>query len=177
VALTRTSHLVLGLIRRGHRTGYEMKGMIERTARFFWTASYGQIYPELARLEQAGLIEGRDDESSGRRRTEYALTGEGEAAFRAWMADNDDLVFEFRSEGLLKLLLSRDLGAEAQLAILARFREQAEERRAGMALARPGREIGRRVQDYGMRMHAETVAWCDDLEAAIRAGKLDDGPR
>ena len=44
--------------RPGPKSGYEIKGLVDRSTRFFWAASYGQIYPELRRLSDAGLIEG-----------------------------------------------------------------------------------------------------------------------
>ena len=49
--------------------------MVDSSTRFFWAASYGQIYPELRRLEQAGLVEGRSEPHGGRGRTVYELTG------------------------------------------------------------------------------------------------------
>ena len=45
--------------RLGARTGYEIKSIVDRSTRFFWAASYGQIYPELRRLEAAGLVKGK----------------------------------------------------------------------------------------------------------------------
>jgi len=45
------------MLRLGSRTGYDIKQKIEISTRFFWGASYGQIYPELQRLERAGLVE------------------------------------------------------------------------------------------------------------------------
>ena len=33
----------------GKRTGYEIKSLGDVSTRFFWAASYGQIYPELRR--------------------------------------------------------------------------------------------------------------------------------
>jgi DNA-binding PadR family transcriptional regulator len=41
------------------RSGYDVKATVDRSTRFFWAASYGQIYPELRRLEAARLIEAR----------------------------------------------------------------------------------------------------------------------
>src|SRR5256885_8742461 len=49
----------------GRRTGYDIKTFVDRTTRYFWAASYGQIYPELKRLEDQGLVRGRA-EPSGR---------------------------------------------------------------------------------------------------------------
>src|SRR5215210_891064 len=51
--------VVLGLLRHGPRSGYDIKVAVDGSTRFFWAASYGQIYPELKRLEGARLIEAR----------------------------------------------------------------------------------------------------------------------
>ena len=47
------------MLKLGRRTGYEIKSLVDVSTRFFWAASYGQIYPELARLEELGLVTGR----------------------------------------------------------------------------------------------------------------------
>ncbi len=49
---------ILGLLARRPRSGYEIKANVDTTIRHFWAASYGQIYPELRRLEAAGWIAG-----------------------------------------------------------------------------------------------------------------------
>jgi PadR family transcriptional regulator, regulatory protein AphA len=63
--LAPSAYMVLAMIRDGYDTGYRIKRFIERAAAFFWSVSYGQIYPELRRLEAAGLIKGRDVTESG----------------------------------------------------------------------------------------------------------------
>jgi PadR family transcriptional regulator, regulatory protein AphA len=104
--LTPTGRVILGMIRLGRRTGYEIKQLVDVSTRFFWSASYGQIYPELKRLQEAGLIRGEDDPAGGRARTAYTLTEAGEAALDSWLASNGELVWELRDEGLLKLFLA-----------------------------------------------------------------------
>ena len=59
--------------------------MVDNTTRFFWAASYGQIYPELKRLSEAGLVEGVDAPTGGRKRTVYAITADGEEELKAWL--------------------------------------------------------------------------------------------
>ena len=75
--LSGTALAVLGLLALRRRSGYEIKQAIDRSTRFFWNASYGQIYPELRRLAAAGLIEGEDASRGGRARTVYGVTAEG----------------------------------------------------------------------------------------------------
>ena len=66
--LSKTAYVILGMLRLGQRNGYEIKSLVDVSTRFFWAASYGQIYPELARLETLGLVRGGPDHSNGRRR-------------------------------------------------------------------------------------------------------------
>ena len=71
---SKTAYVILGMLSLGKKTGYEIKSLVDVSTRFFWAASYGQIYPELKRLEQAGLIRGERDATDGRRRKAYELT-------------------------------------------------------------------------------------------------------
>jgi PadR family transcriptional regulator AphA len=98
--LSPTAKVVLGMIALGERTGYDIKRTVERSTAFFWGASFGQIYPELARLERAGLISGSS--RGTRRRKEYEITAAGRRALREWLASPEPQAFAFRSEGLLK---------------------------------------------------------------------------
>ena len=52
--LTAVTWALLGLLYQRPRSGYDLKQAVDRSIRHFWAASYGQIYPELARLEAAG---------------------------------------------------------------------------------------------------------------------------
>src|SRR3954449_11307338 len=80
VELSPTGRVILGLIAFGKRTGYDIKTFVDKTTRYFWAASYGQIYPELKRLEDQGLVRGRPEPSGGRARTVYELTEGGGGA-------------------------------------------------------------------------------------------------
>src|SRR5262245_66602910 len=77
--------VLLGLLASGPRSGYGIKKVVDRSTRFFWAASYGQIYPELKRLEADGLIEGEDRPNGGRSRRVYSLTPAGREALLEWM--------------------------------------------------------------------------------------------
>ena len=57
--LSPTAYVILGMLGWGPMSGYEIKSLVDKSTRFFWAASYGQIYPELRRLAAAGLIEGK----------------------------------------------------------------------------------------------------------------------
>lgn len=125
--LTATGRLILGMIRLGKRTGYEIKQLVDVSARFFWTTSYGQIYPELKRLEEAGLIAGEAAPTGGRSRTVYSLTPAGEEALDGWLDAGGELVWELRDEGLLKIFFSEDRDPDAVLEHVRAVRARSED--------------------------------------------------
>src|SRR5947208_13725278 len=84
--------VMLGLLSFRPRSGYEIKTAVDRSTRFFWAASYGQISPELKRLEAAGLIEGEDVPTGDRARRVYALTDAGRDELEAWLLGHDTTV-------------------------------------------------------------------------------------
>jgi PadR family transcriptional regulator AphA len=69
--LSPTAYVILGMVSGEPRSGYEIKALVDESTRFFWAASYGQIYPELKRLAEEGLVEGTDAPRGGRKRTVY----------------------------------------------------------------------------------------------------------
>src|SRR5215218_594672 len=97
--LSPTSRAILGVLGLGPRSGYEIKSLVDGSTRFFWAASYGQIYPELRRLAEAGLVEGTADPQGGRRRTVFRLTDAGASALRDWLATPPEIQ-ENRDESL-----------------------------------------------------------------------------
>src|SRR6476619_4079990 len=119
--LSPTAYVILGMLSFGPKSGYEIKGLVDKSTRFFWAASYGQIYPELKRLSEAGLVEGVDAPRGERKRTVYAITTEGEAVLKAWLREPPETV-EMREEGLLKLFFSGVLPPEEAAATLQAMR-------------------------------------------------------
>ena len=85
--LSPTAHVILGMLGWRPMSGYEMKSIVDKSTRFFWAASYGQIYPELRRLAKAGLVEGEADPQGARKRNVYRRPRRGGARFEAgWHA-------------------------------------------------------------------------------------------
>jgi transcriptional regulator len=86
-----TELLVLSLVERRARHGYEIAKLIESRSEGALRFHVASLYPLLYRLEARGLLEGRWVERPGqRRRRYYKLTTEGRKALRlqqsAWAA-------------------------------------------------------------------------------------------
>jgi DNA-binding PadR family transcriptional regulator len=109
--LSATGKVILGMLAARPRSGYEIKQLVDSSARFFWAASYGQIYPELKKLEKEGLISGDDSSQGARPRTTFKLTAAGKRAAREWIAQPPE-VLETRDEGLLKLFFAGSIEPE-----------------------------------------------------------------
>ncbi|MEP6640845.1 MAG: PadR family transcriptional regulator, partial [Gaiellales bacterium] len=114
--------VVLGLIAQKPCSGYDIKRNVDLSIRHFWAASYGQIYPELKRLEEAGWIIGDQVPRGGRARSVYRITGTGSDALRAWFSARETRI-ELRDESLLRLFFADTLPLEKALGQLAARRE------------------------------------------------------
>jgi PadR family transcriptional regulator, regulatory protein AphA len=83
---SRTRYLILGLLREGPLSGYDIARITKLRFRFFWSESYGQIYPELGRLARDGLAtELPASEPRGRR--SWAITEAGSRALETWLEE------------------------------------------------------------------------------------------
>ena len=104
--LSKTSYVILGMLRTRSHTGYEIKALVDGSTRFFWAASYGQIYPELKRLEEAGLVKGEAASRGARRRRSFSLTAAGRRELEDWISSGEPLHSELRHEGLLRFFFA-----------------------------------------------------------------------
>ena len=168
--LSPTAYVILGFLSWKPMSGYDIKALVDSSTRFFWAASYGQIYPELGRLAEAGLIEGEERQEGGRRRRAYSLTAEGRKALKAWLADEPE-TFEFRDEGLLKLFFASASPATAVATIEAKRRHHAEVLDQLRALEATGKPTGFAllVLRNGIEMNEWMVGWCERAVAALDA--------
>ncbi|HEX7626993.1 MAG TPA: PadR family transcriptional regulator, partial [Gaiellaceae bacterium] len=102
---TAVTWALLGLLAERRSSGYDLKHAVDRTIRHFWAASYGQIYPELKRLEAVGWIEGEDAANGGRSRRVYGITPAGREALDGWLHGHETRI-ELRDESLLRLFFA-----------------------------------------------------------------------
>jgi PadR family transcriptional regulator, regulatory protein AphA len=168
--LSATARVILGLLAFQPTTGYDIKRVTDFSTRFFWRASYGQIYPELRGLEEAGLVRSRDEPRGRRPRRVYELTRKGRDALEGWLAGESEL-YELRDEGLLKLFLGDLLREDERLALVRRRRadwENSASHFRGIAV-----ELGEvegpsaEVLRYGIEFADWQAAWWADLEERL----------
>jgi DNA-binding PadR family transcriptional regulator len=168
--LSSTAYVILGMVSREARSGYEIKAAVDSSTRFFWTASYGQIYPELKRLSEAGLVEGIDAPRGERKRTVYAITADGEAELKDWLRQPPE-VAEMREEGLLKLFFAGVLPPEDAVATLRAMRERRLElvaRLRGMEPMTLEKDpFSLMVLQGGIEFNEWFADWCERMEERL----------
>jgi len=102
-----TGYAILGLLTFGDElTGYEIKQRADITLRFYWVSpAMSQIYSELRRLTDHGLVRADARQDGGREVTSYAITEAGQAALRAWMDETPAGFPVLKHTVLLRLLI------------------------------------------------------------------------
>ena len=78
-------YALLGSLADQPRTGYALLKHFEQSLAYAWPASHSQIYPELARLVEEGLIE--QTEAGARNSKTYAVTKAGLEDMRRWLLE------------------------------------------------------------------------------------------
>jgi PadR family transcriptional regulator, regulatory protein AphA len=102
--------ICLAILFDGEATGYEIRKLsVEGEYSYFIEASYGSIYPALAKLETEGLVTSRVEQQDGRPAKKiYAITKAGRTSLiNSFFEDLSEDVF--RSEFLLFLRFASEL--------------------------------------------------------------------
>jgi DNA-binding PadR family transcriptional regulator len=121
-----TSNALLGLLTLCPMSGYDMRGMIDRSIGHFWSESYGQIYPALKTLERQGLVEKRIEQKEGRPdRNVFSITPDGRERLEEWLR-LPAAVEVPRSELLLKLFFGYSASADVNREHLGSFKKAHE---------------------------------------------------
>jgi PadR family transcriptional regulator, regulatory protein AphA len=169
-SLSATARVILGLLKFAPRTGYDVKRVTDFSTRFFWRASYGQIYPELRALEKAGLVRAREEPYGRRKRRVYELTARGERALSDWLGSASD-TYELRDEGLLRLFFGELVTDEELLALVRRRREIFESH--ATLFREIARDLGEvegpsgEVLRYGIELMEWNAEWWAGLEQRL----------
>jgi DNA-binding PadR family transcriptional regulator len=171
-------HAALGLLTMGPASGYDLLQTFHGSLANVWPATQSQLYGELGKLADAGLV--TVTEEGARRRKEYALTEAGLAELRHWMTDIEPSVIR-RSDLLLRVFFLGVIDYDQGLDFLRKREEAAVEYEAGLrateeAIAPETADLavyGRIALEWGLRfteMQREWAVWAqEELTKAKKA--------
>src|ERR1700730_1689594 len=171
-----TAYVILGILHLGAHSGYDIKQLADMSTRHFWATSYGQIYPELKRLTDAGLIKAEDASKGTRQRTLYHLTSKGKQTLHKWVSDHAIKTLEVRDEMLLKLFFADAMSKKETVRHLEAMVRRHQGVVAGlqehepMAAAQPHR-MKHEVMNFGIAFHSWCAEWFGRLAKDLESGK------
>ncbi|MER7757176.1 PadR family transcriptional regulator [Kitasatospora sp. NPDC097643] len=159
-------HAILGLLAESPSSGYDLMKRFETSLAFVWPAKQSQVYGELARLSEAGLIEVTG--TGARNRREYGITDTGRAELRDWLIGPGSEA-AYRSPALLRVFFLWTLEREEGAAYLQEFSRRNKERHAFLESLRDGAEWrGDPVQvcewlalEFGIRASQSSGDWAE----------------
>jgi DNA-binding PadR family transcriptional regulator len=140
--LSTTSYALLGLLvfsgpDAPGMTGYELKQRADRTLRFYWVSpAMSQVYSELARLADGGLVTVTFAGPAGRRDRRYRISALGLQRLRDWQAESTPEFPVLKHPVALRLLMGGLSSPEQLRQMLDDYRDSLVQRRAELVAVR-----------------------------------------
>ena len=166
------------------QSGYDIKKAFNRSLRNFWNAELSQIYPQLKKMENDGLLTSRLVASpNGPARRLYRRTAKGRRQLTAWLTDGP-VVGDERITYLAQTFFLAEITDEAAaIAFFEELRVHMEQRLIALTeIENEWRESDARYPDalpdedfypqltlaLGLERMKTAIAWCDRSIARIR---------
>lgn len=167
--LNATAASLLGLLHGGPLTGWDLVATAQERIGNFWTLTQSQVYRELARMTEDGLVTVGDP--GPRDRKPYTITDAGRAAFEEWI-NADPAHDQIRVPLLLTILFSGHLRAGRLAEIIATARAEHAERLAAYRshereLANSADRLRLATLRFGIRHEQAALAWFDELPTLL----------
>lgn len=172
----KMDQVILGLLSHESLTGYEIKKRIDTMLKYFWSGSYGSIYPTLSALVTDGFVTKNETVENGRDKIIYTITDAGRCHLKEWLAipvSKDEL----RYETLLKLFFGSVAGTKISLEHIENFEEKIKNeltilRGAVMALEGILQEDDHRYYFltalFGVKAYEAYLDWCDEAKKILK---------
>jgi DNA-binding PadR family transcriptional regulator len=176
MALPTLGYALLALLAKQPSTAYELSRRVRRPLGYFWSASYGQVHPQLRSLAAVGLLSVETTSGPGpHAKRVYTITAAGRAAVAAWVVkpprqepSRDELLLKAYAIWLADPARARELvlaQAEAHRHRLAEY-EAIDARLEDVAPDHPDFGSVATVR-YGIGYERHRAQWCDWLAARL----------
>lgn len=174
----KMDQVLLGLLSHEPMSGYEMKKKIDTWLTYFWSGSYGSIYPTLAQLEKKGLVMKESVGDTGRNKNIYTITENGRRHLSQWLKE-PEAKDELRYETLLKLFFAQEGGADTAIEHINIF---AEKVKRDIAMLETAYQNLVHLQDdpthryylltvmFGLKSYESYLQWCEEAKQLLKEG-------
>jgi PadR family transcriptional regulator AphA len=170
-------YAILGYLSTAPGSGYDLSQQLQGGLGWFWSASHSQIYPELRRLEEDGLVEGAPTTVGEKlEKRVYSITDAGREALTKWVA-GPPVYRPNRDPERLQLIFKDMAGLEDIRRHLEAHREHFRQRREQLASTRERimfrqherverRLAGRRPAQQALTLLLRDLAYSGDIDRA-----------
>ena len=173
----RSKYAMLGMLSIRPMSGYDIKKAVQDSINYFWTESYGQIYPMLKSLVAERLVTKTVKKQGGKPdRHVYTLTARGRKELHTWLAARVMPTLE-RNELLLKLFFGEESSITVNIKHIEEYRKlQTELHEAITGIERtiisqrpesPDAPYWLMTVNYGKRISEARIDWCDETLAKL----------
>jgi DNA-binding PadR family transcriptional regulator len=165
-------YALLGLLADRPHSGWQLLKQFEGSLAYAWPALHSQIYPELARLREAGLIEQTGEGPRGAK--EYTLTAAGREEIQRWLRETTPSR-NTRDDALLRVfflwLLEPDEAAaylDREVEFQRRLLDDLERIASSPARDDAKERSYRLALDFGLRITRARREWAEDAAHEVR---------
>lgn len=166
-------HILLGFLREQPMSGYDLRKTIDYTVGFFYSTSFGSLYPALKRLEEKEYVTVENVKDDSKNKKIYTLRDTGEKAFINWL---EQPLKSSKNEHLLKIFFIDYLDEKKQAYLLKEFQVKLKNERHKLkeveqivinelAEVTNPRDFFYRlsVLEYGVRHFEMELDWLEDI--------------
>ncbi len=166
-------YAILGLLHYKDMHGYRIKAHIERNFGNMWSINYGQIYPNLKKMEEEGLVTKKDVPQTGAPdRKLYALTKEGREAFTDWLFSPPERGLLMRDPFILRFIFFGFGDKKASLKLIdeqiENYKVQYEERKRNVIRWKDYDVYVRLVAELGLSFNEMVLNWLHHARKEIK---------
>jgi DNA-binding PadR family transcriptional regulator len=154
----------LGLLAQQPGSGYDLLRMFEKSMANVWPATQSQLYGELNKLADTGLIEVTDIGPRGRK--EYRITSDGRAELHRWLL-NPEGDPPLRDASLLRVFLLGEIAPRQARKYMVAVAEHADSELKRLKVLEESIDwtdgdtlfFGHAALEYGLRIAAMQGEW------------------
>lgn len=118
-------YAILGLLNQKSMSGYELMQQFESTLNEFWSAKHSQIYPELKKLTDEGMIDFKVEiTGTVLEKKVYTMTEAGQKDFMRWLEKDESMATTPKDVFRLRMFFSNRLEPEKRIFLFQMQMEQ-----------------------------------------------------
>jgi PadR family transcriptional regulator, regulatory protein AphA len=172
-------HALLGILREGPASGYDLLQIFKVSLHNAWPATQSQVYTELTKLADAGLLSVTAHGPRGRK--EYTLTDDGLAELQRWLLETKPE--PHRNDAMLRVFLLGALTRDQAREYLDWLAQSAAKNLTELETLDATLDwddedlsfYGRLVLEYGKRLQAVNREWAAWAASQVPAATVGDG--